>query len=221
DNPTSSNTKIGSVKIVIRTSTASAAKSLNASQNVKSGIATITSARVVIEKIKFQSSIDDTLDFRFRQSFIQDLTVGSNVHVIETVQVPFGSYKESEIEIDDLDPEDGAVYTQNPELQDLSILVKGFVNDDPNQNFIFTSDLSEEQEKEFNPPLVLDENSPSTNVVLFINMEQWFVDQNGNPLDPRSPANKEIIEDNIKASIDVFEDHDDDGKRDDGDEDDD
>ncbi len=45
--------------------------------------------------------------------------------------------------------------------------------------------------------------------------ESRFVDANGNPLDPGSPDNKDIIEDNIKASLEVFEDKDDDGEEDD------
>jgi hypothetical protein len=41
------------------------------------------------------------------------------------------------------------------------------------------------------------------------------LDTNGNPLDPRSASNKSIIEENIKNSIDIFEDEDDDGEEDD------
>ncbi len=208
--PTSSTPTSASVKISIKTVNGTPTP-LNKGQ----AFVTITSARVVIEKIKFESIVNDTLDFRFRQPFVQDLMVGSDVHVIETIEVPFGIYKESEIEIDDLEPEDGDAYIQNPELQDLSIRIEGFLNDNPNETFVFTSDLSEEQEREFNPPLVLDENSPSTNIVLTINMDTWFVDGNGNLLDPRSPGNKSIIENNIKDSLEVFEDKDDDGERDD------
>ncbi|RMF67340.1 MAG: hypothetical protein D6743_05060 [Calditrichaeota bacterium] len=213
--PTSSDANVGQVKLTVRSSTTGAANAANPQLTKATGLATITSARVVIEKIRFKSSIDDTLDFRFRQPFIKDLALDTTANVIETVDVPFGSYKETEIEIDDLDPEDGQVYLDNPDLQGRSIVVKGYVNNDPNQNFVFTSEFSEEQEREFSPPLVLDENSPSTNVVLFIDMTGWFVDSSGNLLDPRVSENHSAIEDNIKASIDVFEDRDDDGKRDD------
>ena len=157
------------------------------------------------------------MDFEFKQPFIQDLMVGPSIHEIETVQVPFGSYKEMEIEIDDLDGEHGAVYTQNPELQDLSIRVEGYLNGDSTDTFVFTSDLSEEQEREFNPPLVLDENSASINLVLTINMDTWFVDSSGNFLDPRIESSYAKIEDNIEASLEVFEDKDDDGEEDEDD----
>ena len=134
---------------------------------------------------------------------------------------PTGIYEEMEIEIDKLDEEDGAVFTQNPELQYLSIRVEGFLHDDTANTFVFTSDLSAEQETEFEPPLVIDETTPSTNVVLTIDMGMWFVDNNNNPVDPRLEDNRSIIESNIKASIKVFEDDDDDGERDEDDDEDD
>ena len=118
-------------------------------------------------------------------------------------------------EIDDLDQEDGVVFTQNPDLQGLSILVKGYLNNDPSQTFVFTSDLDEEQEREFNPPLVLDENSPSNSLVLNIDLDTWFVDGNGNFLDPSIESNHSQIENNIKDSLEVFEDKDDNGEDDD------
>lgn len=188
---------------------------------VQSNAAVISSAQIVIEKIKFKSSLDDSLDFRLPQPFVQDLNALDTLYVLENIPVPFGTYKESEIEIDNLEPEDGQAYLDYPELRGLSIRVTGFVNGDSTQPFVFTSDLSEEQEREFNPPLVIDVNTPSTNVVLLIDMSRWFVDSNGNPLDPRDPANREVIEHNIKSSLEVFEDEDDDGHRDNGDEEDD
>jgi len=212
--PTSSVPTSGTIKISIKSISSGAPASSSKVVGKATALATITSAHVVIERIRFDSSVDDTLDFRFEEPFIQDLMVGSNLYEIGTAQVPFGSYKRSRIKIDDLDPEDGTVYTQNPDLQNRSIFISGFLNNDPNLAFEFTSDLNEEQEREFNPPLILDENSPSTSIVLTIDIDAWFMDGNGTPLDPSSPSNKSIIEDNIKNSIDVFEDEDDDGERD-------
>ena len=212
DSPTSSVPTEGSIKVSIKSVTNGAPVQV---LSKTSGNVTITSARVVIERIRFDSSVNDTLDFRFRDPFVQDLIAGSDLFEIGTVQVPFGSYKKSKIKIDDLGPEDGAVYTQNPDLQDRSVRIEGFMNGDQNQTFVFTSDLDKDQEREFEPPLLLDENSPSTSVVLTINMDLWFVDENDNALNPSLENNKSAIENNIKNSIDVFEDKDDDGQRDD------
>lgn len=213
-NPISSVPTSGTIKISIKSISSGANTSASKVVGKTAALATITSARVVIDRIRFDSSVDDTLDFRFQEPFIQDLMAGSNLYEIGTAQVPFGSYKKSRIKIDDLDSEDGTVYTQNPDLQNRSIFISGFLNNDPNLAFEFTSDLNEEQEREFNPPLTLDENSPSTSIVLTIDIDAWFMDGNGTPLDPSSPSNKSIIEDNIKNSIDVFEDKNDDGEKD-------
>ena len=91
---------------------------------------TITEARLVIEKIEFESSLGDSFDFKIKEPFVQNLLADTLHHEIGSVQVPYGSYKELEIEIDGLTPDDGDVYTQNPELQGKSILVKGFFNGD-------------------------------------------------------------------------------------------
>ena len=50
-----------------------------------------------------------------------------------------------------------------PELQDRSIVVKGYLNGDPNQSFFFTSDLDEEQEREF-----LQQRDGDLNPALFV-----------------------------------------------------
>jgi len=207
-NPASPEPTDGLIKISIKSVVNTNLNSLSKSAS----FVTLTSVRVVIEEVEFENSLEDSLDFELEEPFVRDLLVGSNIQEIETIQVPFGSYKEMEIEIDELGPDDGAVYSENPQLQDISIYVEGFLIDDPTQTFVFTTDLEEEQEEEFDPPLVLDENSLSTNVVLTINMDLWFIDENGNFLDPRSPANKSKIEGNIKNSIDAFEDDDDDGE---------
>ncbi|MFQ5709398.1 MAG: hypothetical protein ACE5HO_18220 [bacterium] len=212
DNPASSQATSGSVKISVKGINTGSAASVS---KINALTTTITSARLVIKKIKFESTLGDSADFKFRQPFVQDLVVGSKLHEIETVQVPFGSYKESKIKVDGLKAEDGAVFTQNPELQNLSVMVQGFLNGDQNESFVFTSELDEEQEREFATPLVLDQNNPATNIVLTIDMDSWFVDKNGAALDPRMESNRSKIEENIKNSIDVFEDENDDGEKDD------
>lgn len=216
-NPISSVPTTGSIKISLKPVTNATSSSVNKVSGNASTVVTITSARVVIDEIELENIEDDSLDYEFEEPFVQDLVGSSNLYEIGTIQVPFGSYKELEIEIDDLKAEDGAVYTQNPELQDLSIRVEGYLNGDSTDTFVFTSDLSEEQEREFNPPLVLDENSASINLVLTINMDTWFVDSSGNFLDPRIESSYAKIEDNIEASLEVFEDKDDDGEEDEDD----
>lgn len=203
----------GSIKISIKNS---AKESLTNTLAKINNQITITSAKIVIAEIEFESVEEDSFDFKLHEPFVQDLMLDTNAHVIQSVQLPFGTYKESEIEIDQLISSHGNVFTQNPDLQNRSVFVEGYLNNDTTESFAFFSDLEEEQEMEFDQPLVLDENSPSTNIVLHMDVNTWFVDSNGNLLDPRNPAYQSQIEENIKNSIDVFEDEDDDGEDDDG-----
>lgn len=211
DNPTAARDDTGTVKLVLKTTGSAATKGLAKATESR---VTLTRAVVVIKRIRFESSIHDTLDFRLRRPIIQNLATGSDIHQVDTVRVPFGRYKKSKIKIDELDAEDGAVFFEHPELQELSIRVEGFVDGDSKQSFVFLSDEEEEQEREFEPLLVLDENSPSTTVVLVLRTDTWFMDEDGGFLDPRGPENHDDIEENIEESIEVFEDRDDDGERD-------
>ena len=216
-NPTSSVQTEGGIKFSIKAINNASSNSLSKPADM----VTITSARIVIDEIEFESSTKDSVDFEFEDPFVQDLMIDTTLQRITTVQVPFGTYEEMEIEIDDLNPRDSTAFAQNPELQNLSIRVEGYLNGDSTNTFIFTSALSEEQEREFDPPLVIDENTPSTNIVLTIDTGMWFVDNNNNPIDPTIENNRKLIERNIKASLKVFEDDDDDGEDDDDDDDDD
>lgn len=217
NNPTASVPTAGAIKISIRSVGTAAAGTLPK----VAGVATITSARVVIDEIEFESSVRDSIDFEFEDPFVQDLMLDTSLQVISTVQVPFGTYEEMEIEIDKLSPRDSTVYAQNPDLQNLSVRVEGYLDGDPANTFVFTSALSAEQEREFNPPLLINETTPSRNIVMTIDTSVWFVDRNNNPIDPTVAANQRLIENNIKASIKVFSDDDDNGIDDDGDDDDD
>ncbi len=214
ENPVSSGADTGSLTLSIKgLGSAGLAKgdiSLAASQQI-----TVTSAHVVIEKVELENEANSSLDFKFDQPFVQDLTAITTLQELETIGAPFGRYDEIKVEIDDLDAEDGAVYTQNPELQDLSIRIEGFIDGDPTQAFTFTSDIGLDVERKFNPPLVVDETTASKNIVLGLDFSSWFVDGAGNFLDPAVAANRVAIERNIKNSVEVFEDDDKDGERDD------
>ncbi len=208
------------IKISIRTIAATNPSGNRAALQVQADSVTITSVRFVIDEIELESSLGDSLDFELEQPFVRDLMLSAGLQEIETVPVPAGSYKELEVEIDELNASDGPVYTANPELQDRSILVKGFFNNTPSDTFQFATDLEEEFEQEFDPPIVIDGTTPATNIVVTININSWFFDENGNLLDPRLPQNQSAIEGNIKKSIDAFEDKDDDGEDDDDEDDD-
>ena len=202
----------GSVKFSIRSVAPDATTALNKSQ--VAGSVSITSARIAIHEIEFENEVEDSLDFELEEPFVRDLAADTSLHTVAMLQVPFGMYKELSVKVKRLEKSDGAVFDQNPELQNLSIRVEGFLDNDTSKTFVFTSDLDAKQKQKFNPPLIIDSTRTTTNVVLAIDLSHWFVDSAGNPLDPTLPENKSLIENNIKASFKVFKDDDDDGRED-------
>ena len=82
------------------------------------------------------------------------------------------------------------------------------------QSFTFTSSLDEEQERE---GLFRIQSDQDNDITLVIDAAGWFLD-GATRLDPRLAATdgsiRSIIESNIKASIDVFDDEDRDGRED-------
>lgn len=85
--------------------------------------------------------------------------------------------------------------------------------------FVYTSDLSAEQEIEFFPPLMVEEGTTSTNLTILVDLTNWFRDEAGNLVDPataaRGGANEDLVEANIEDSCEAYEDDDEDGEIDD------
>jgi len=209
ENPQSSNA--GSLKLSIKAISGTLPKAAGSqAQQV-----TITTAKVVLDEIEIESTGGDSLDFESASPLVVNLNLTGALTELSTVTLPFGTYEELELKIDKLDSTDGAVFVDNPDLQNRSVFVQGFVDGDPNAVFVFSSDLEAEQKQEFSPPLVVDANSPTSNIVLAIDTRIWFSDGAGGFLDPRESQNQGAIARNIRASIAAFEDENDDGEDDD------
>lgn len=176
---------------------------------------TLSSARVVIEKIELENDTDASFDFKFDQPFVQDLLLITTLQEIQAFQVPFGTYDKVKVSIDDLDAQDGDVFTQNPELQNLSIRIEGYLGEDTTQTFVFTSDITLDISVEFSPPIVIDEMTVNRNLMIDLDYGSWFLDRSGRFIDPTQPGSQERIERNIQNSLRVFRDDDRDGKEDD------
>ena len=104
-------------------------------------------------------------------------------------------------------------------MVDKSIRVQGTFNGAP---FTYETDLNVKQELNLSPPLMIDNATGTTNVTVRIDLDAWFRDGSGNLVNPGSGnkggANEGLIKENIKQSMEAFEDEDRDG--DDSDEDD-
>jgi hypothetical protein len=86
-----------------------------------------------------------------------------------------------------------------------SIIIDGTFN---GSAFTFSSSLDEDQERE--APFTVDP-AGTANITLSFDTSRWFSDGQGGALDPSNASNRSQIENNVKASIQAFEDDDHDG----------
>lgn len=181
----------------------------------------VNSAQVVVQEIEFErdeasgscalSANDDACESFEVGPRLLNLPLSGAVALEVTQEIPEGEYDEIEIDIHRLTDsgEDQAIAAQVPELAGASILVTGTFD---GAAFTFTTDIDQELELEFDPPLNVDGTS---GVTLSFDLAAWFTDSSGNLVDPRTAlaggANESLVEGNIRQSIVSFEDDDQDG----------
>ncbi len=134
-----------------------------------------------------------------------------------SIGVPEGSYSEIEFDIHKVssgDEADAQFLASHPTFADLSIRVRGAFD---GTDFVFETDLDVEQELDFFPALQID---ASTNITITVGLDGWFVDGSGIVVNPatgnKGGENESLIKENIKNSIEAFEDSNRDGKEDSG-----
>ena len=137
---------------------------------------------------------------------------GSVEHVA-SIEIPEGFYKELEFDIHKVGGEEDIDFVNaHPAFDGISIRVEGTFND---VSFVFTQDLDEEQEIEFDSPIEISADTGVTNITLHLDLSTWFVTNTGVLVDPAMAndggAYEGLVEENIKNSNDVFEDDDHDG----------
>lgn len=189
----------------------------------------LTRVALVIREIELELQFDECEDDFSDDNceefevgpFLLELPLDGGVIGIGDIDVPPGLYDELEFEVhkpSDDTPDDLAFLQAHPEFKGVSIWVEGIFNGgDP---FIFLQDLNEDQEIDLDPPLEVIAESLPLNLTLEIDVSGWFRDVSGTLIDPLSANkggdNEDLVEENIKNSIELFEDDDRDGHRDDG-----
>lgn len=150
--------------------------------------------------------------------FLIDLSkeaLSGTVIRLQDVQVAAGTYDEIEFEIEKVSLSEAGDDAGLKEMAQLeaSVIIDGTIDGQP---FRFVSGLSQEQERE-----VRFEVTPESaeNVTINIDPSAWFTGSSGQRLDPRDSEFRSSIEENIKRSIDAFDDEDEDGGEDEEDED--
>jgi len=187
----------------------------------------ITSAELVLREIELKRADvtdcdllgenDDGCEKFAIGPVLVSIPVGGSVSEEFSLAVPAGSYDEIEFDIHKVssgDPADAQLLAQNPAFEDLSIRVVGTFD---GQAFVFETDLNVEQELNLFPPLVIG-GSASTNITIAVGLDSWFLDANGQTVNPETGnqggENESLIKENIKNSIEAFEDKDRDGEDD-------
>jgi hypothetical protein len=132
------------------------------------------------------------------------------------LDIPEGSYDEIEFDIHKISidaPEEAAFRAAHPEFIGLSIRVEGTYD---GVSFVFETDLDVEQELNLSPVLVVGAGSMPTNITVAVGLDGWFRDESGALVNPatgnKGEPNESIIKENIKVSIEAFEDVDRDGQ---------
>lgn len=134
-----------------------------------------------------------------------------------SVQLTPGSYDKVEFEIHAPSGSDDAGFVQaHPDLQDVSVRVSGTYN---GAEFSYTGKFSAKMEFDLDPPLTAGETGVS-DLTLFVDLNTWFRGADGLLLDPATAnpgqPQESRVEQNVKGSLEAFEDHDHDGRDDHG-----
>ena len=132
-----------------------------------------------------------------------------------SVQLAPGTYDQVEFEIHKASPSDDVAFVQaHPELSDASVRVSGTYN---GSAFTYIGRFDVEMKFPLSPALVASETAAS-DLTLFVDLDRWFRDQAGSLVDPSTAnsgqANSGLVEQNIKTSLEAFEDDDHDGRDD-------
>ena len=121
-----------------------------------------------------------------------------------TVQLPIGTYEKIHFQIHKVTSQDPA--SVQP-LLGRSIHVEGTYDGQP---VTFDTDMDAGQEITLTPPLVVTDTTTAANVTVRIRVDTWFLAPGGTVLNPQTGnaggANESVILENIKQSMQAFED---------------
>ena len=197
-------------------------------QDAEGNTLELTRVALVIREIELERQFDECEEGaptddceKFEAGpFLLELPLDGGVIAIGDVDVPPAFYDELEFEVhkpSDDTPDDLTFLQNHPEFRGVSVWVEGVYNG--GEPFVFLQDLNEDQEIDLMPPLEVTAESIPMNLTLELDVSVWFRNSTGILIDPVSANkggdNENLVEENIKTSIELFEDNDRDGRRDD------
>ncbi|WP_342375829.1 hypothetical protein NVS55_31730 [Myxococcus stipitatus] len=146
--------------------------------------------------------------------FLIDLSaedLSGKVVRVGNIEVTPGIFDEIEFDIGKLTLAQAGEDAALKELaqQGASVIIDGHIDGQP---FSFVSSVRVEQEHEARFEV---KEGEEPNITINIDPSGWFVDDKGQRLDPREESARSTIENNLRRSIDAFDDDDHDGDEDD------
>jgi len=163
----------------------------------------LTRVRIALEKIELRSRDGDRRAEIALGPVVIDLSGGDldgKLHRVFDSTVPAGTYDKIEFEIHPLERATTDAAADDLFKQRASAIIEGTVG---GEKFAFATAI--EAEQEFEGRFVVTDKS--SNVTFDVDTSKWFV-KDGALLDPREAANRPAIEDNLRHSINAFQDDD-------------
>lgn len=192
--------RTSSVSLSARNSAATAQSTSTAAATV-----VLSRIRVALEKIELRNRTDDERTEIAVGPIVLDLKAADiadgKVHKVLDSTIPTGTFDKIELEIHPLErPIAGNPAGDDLASQHASAIIEGTFGD---KSFTFVTAL--EAELEFEGDFVVTDSS--SNITFDVDTSTWFA-KDGVALDPTDPANRAAIEDNLRHSINAFQDDD-------------
>jgi len=166
----------------------------------------ITSARVVIGKILFESDNGDSAQFHSAEDepLIVELDLSGRNHRLGLLAVTPGTYTQSLFRIERLEESAPDAFAAYPEMRGISIRIEGYVNGSTDSTFLFTTTLDEEQQLAFDPLVIAEDGRAQ--IIFQFDHRNWFRDEGGLIIDPREAqiaSSRSIVETNLVNAFDI------------------
>lgn len=175
------------------------------------GTLVITSAKFLVEWIKFEAEGNEESEFK-EGPFEVFINLDGSVSLIAINNLPSKTFNEIRLKIHKFTPGENVI---DPDFEGpnggpgFSGIITGTFNGVP---FTFRTAITSVEQVEISPPIVITvAASTTTNVTLMVNPKMWFLD-GGVVLNPIDPNNQHEIDESIRTSfVKAFEDDDHDG----------
>jgi hypothetical protein len=167
----------------------------------KQAVVVIEEAKLLVDQIKFHSDEADSLDFR-TGAVVVDLDLNNQPVVVSVGDVTVGRYEHVSFKIhkpeDNEDVGDSDFREGTSGNERFSVVVRGQYDGTP---FVYKSRKTAQQRIDFIPELEIATPDTTIDVALTVDLSGWFVDEDGNELNPFDESDENDIDDAIRRSI--------------------